>query len=182
MLPRRKHGYCRAPLCDRTFKGTQGLRVHHRHSPSCDAWYKAQARNTTASPRPAPNDVDPSSPLPWSTQVPPLMPSAPRRNKPVTIEDDDVDDGLGVDLSESGDELPSRSKTHTQKHPTAAKTYGKGRTVMQDIDEDVSIPQTKSNIYHPFISKEDFEMGAWLSQSHASMSQIDNFLKLPYVS
>ncbi len=52
---------------------------------------------------------------------------------------------------------------------------------MQEIDEDDSTPETKDNIYHPFTSKQDFEMAAWLSRSNVTMSQIDDFLKLPYV-
>ncbi len=75
----------------------------------------------------------------------------------------------------------SASQSYTEFHPTAGKTFGKGRTIMQEIDEDDSTPETKDNIYHPFTSKQDFEMAAWLSRSNVTMSQIDDFLKLPYV-
>lgn len=175
-------GLCRAPLCGRTFKGTQGLRAHHRHSPSCDAWYEEQIRASRQSPPSTAKDPDiQASPLPWSstTAAPPTAP-APRRNRPVTVEDDNSDDGLGVDGLSSDDEPPT-SKGRTETYPSAAKTYGKGRTIMQEIDEDNSVPEAKNNVYYPFTSRQDFEMGAWLSQSNVSMSQIDDFLKLSYI-
>ncbi len=184
MLPRVKPGFCRAPLCQRTFKGARGLSIHHSHSAPCIAWYKAQRGDLSRSPSEAVNEPDaPSSPLPWtSISCPPLVSSAPRRNRPVTIEEIDSDDGLGVDdcFSETSDDGPSATKSYTEFHPTAGKTFGKGRTIMQEIDDD-STPETKANIFHPFISRQDFEMAAWLSQSNVTMSQIDDFLKLPYV-
>lgn len=184
MSPRVNPGFCRAPLCQRTFRGRQGLRSHHTHSRPCSDWYKAQLQNLPRPLSPGSNE-SPEPLLPWSAnQSNPLASPPTRRNKPTTVEEvdeDDEDDGLGVDGLSSDDE-PSPSKGHTETHPTAGKTYGKGRTFMQEIDEDVTSPESQSNIYHPFASRQDFEMGAWLSQSNVSMSQIDDFLKLPYVS
>ncbi len=76
----------------------------------------------------------------------------------------------------------SRSKTYTESHPTAGKIYGKGRTILEEInDKDGAKAERNKNVYYPFVSRMDFEMGAWLSQSNTSMSQIDDFLKLDYV-
>ncbi len=55
-------------------------------------------------------------------------------------------------------------------------------TILQEIDDkDDCKAERRENLYYPFMSLQDFEMGAWLSQSNASMSQIDAFLKLSYV-
>ncbi len=58
----------------------------------------------------------------------------------------------------------------------------RGRTILQEIDDkDNYGMEREKNVYFSFMSRQDFEMGAWLSQSNASMSQIDAFLKLSYV-
>ncbi|KLO14986.1 hypothetical protein SCHPADRAFT_825462, partial [Schizopora paradoxa] len=35
---------------------------------------------------------------------------------------------------------------------------------------------------YPFLNSDDFSVGAWLSESGASMATIDRFLKLPFVT
>ncbi len=108
-----------------------------------------------------------------------------RQHKSVTVEEDTLDNdngGLGDVSGCSSDDTPSRSKNYTESHPTAGKIFGKGRTILQEIDDKDDVKSERSgNIYFPFISRQDFEMGAWLSQCNASMSQIDHFLKLEYV-
>ncbi len=186
-------GLCLQPSCYRTFKGVRGLNIHLGQSKCCDTWYKEIAQNRSpsilADSRPI---VDPvastiegsqSSPVPWSsTQGAPRL---ARRGKSVTIEEviESDDSGLGDVDGYNSDDEPSRSATNYIKpHPTAGKIYGKGRTILQEIDDkDEYKKERKTNVYHPFMSRQDFEMGAWLSQSNASMSQIDDFLKLPYV-
>ena len=99
----------------------------------------------------------------------------------VAIEEDDC--GMGdIDGYTSDEVIEQSENSFTKSHPTAGKTYGKGRTILQDIEErDQYIEDRKTNPFFPFRSRQDFEMGAWLSQSNASMSQIDAFLKLGFV-
>ncbi len=187
-------GLCRQPSCYRNFKGARGLSVHLSHSKHCNTWYKAEAhlqdRPPTQPPvQPATSAVEgvQSSPVPWSSSlkshdIPHVAPRA-RRGKSVTVEDavDSDHGGLG-DVIGDDDDCPSLSKNYTEPHPTAGKIYGKGRTILQEIDDkDDCKAERRENLYYPFMSLQDFEMGAWLSQSNASMSQIDAFLKLSYV-
>ncbi len=111
-----------------------------------------------------------------------------RQGRSVTVEDELEDNGgLGdVDGTPSSPSpsngVPSPSKIYTESHPSAGKIYGKGRTIMEEIDDkEAGNSERKNNIFYPFVSRMDFEMGAWLSQSNVSMSQIDDFLKLDYV-
>ncbi len=100
------------------------------------------------------------------------------------MEDAEEEIGLGdiEGYSYSSEDVSSSSDRATDFHPTAGKTYGKGRTVLQDIDDkDKYKTERRSNVYFLFMSRQDFEMGAWLSQSNASSSQIDDFLRLSYV-
>ena len=69
----------------------------------------------------------------------------------------------------------------TEVHPTAGEVFGKGRTILEDIDEDKFSEERKKNIYFPFTDSDDLEVAAWLSHSGASMAHIDKFLKLPFV-
>ncbi len=125
-------------------------------------------------------------PLPWTTTPSPSVPSVAgtstekqRPSRFANLDDsyNSEDGGLG-DLGELSNETPTGYRVET--HPTAGKVFGKARTTLEDIDFD-SPKERKDNMYHPFISSDDFEVAAWLSQSGASMAYIDKFLKLPFV-
>lgn len=194
-------GLCRQPSCYRNFKGSRGLKIHLSLSKNCNSWYKVQAHSQDRSPSPGQSVVEPvtsaieldgiqGSPVPWSSTLNShdmhhVVPGA-RRGKSVTVEDaiDSDHGGLGdiTGVTDDPEDLSPYSKNYTQSHPTAGKIFGKGRTILQKIDdEDDFKEERKKNLYHPFMSLQDFEMGAWLSQCNASMSQIDSFLKLSYV-
>ncbi len=186
-------GLCRQPSCYRTFNGARGLNIHLGQSRRCSNWYKAQAQRpiqpiaqtfTTAV------EGLPSSPLPWTSTLSNRDPSqlAPnvRLFKPVTVEEVDGEDngGLGDVDGYSLDNAPASPHltNYTECHPNAGKTFGKGRTVLQEIDDkDDAKTERENNVYYPLMSRQDFEMGAWLSQAKVSMSHINDFLKLEYV-
>jgi hypothetical protein len=67
-------------------------------------------------------------------------------------------------------------------YPEAARVYGKGHTFMDVFDADEYANQRKENLYYPFASKQDWEMGSWLLQSGLSMAAIDQFLRLQLAS
>ncbi len=84
-----------------------------------------------------------------------------------------------VDLEEN----PRSASPVVETYPGAAKVYGKGIDTLQDVNNmDMYAEERKKNIFYPFKDADDFAMAAWLNESGASMSYIDEFLKLPMVS
>lgn len=71
---------------------------------------------------------------------------------------------------------------HTDRYPGAACTYGHGVTFMNKFDSDQHADQRTQNIYYPFSSRSDWQLGAWLLRSHLSMESINQFLRLDLVS
>jgi hypothetical protein len=69
----------------------------------------------------------------------------------------------------------------TECFPGAAQTYGVGQTFMEQFDSDVHADRRKANIYYPFASKFDWEIGSWLLRSGLSMALMDEFLTLESV-
>ncbi len=68
-------------------------------------------------------------------------------------------------------------------YPGAGRDYGKGRHILQEVDAQDMYPQERAKcLYYPFKNEDDFDMGAWLMESGASMAHIDSFLKLPIAS
>ncbi len=66
------------------------------------------------------------------------------------MEDAEEEIGLGdiEGYSYSSEDVSSSSDRATDFHPTAGKTYGKGRTVLQDIDDkDKYKTERRSNVY-----------------------------------
>lgn len=77
---------------------------------------------------------------------------------------------------------PPAFQVKVEKHTAAGFDYGKGKTIVDEIDEDQFADERRNNRYYPFASRDDFEVGAWFIRSSVSMSDIDKFLKLPAVS
>ncbi|KAG2084572.1 uncharacterized protein F5147DRAFT_782430 [Suillus discolor] len=63
-----------------------------------------------------------------------------------------------------------------------AKTWGRGTTFIKLFESDTYTEERASNPYFPFTGKQDWEMAAFLLQSDLSMADIDEFLKLEFVS
>ncbi len=53
---------------------------------------------------------------------------------------------------------------------------------LEQIKNDRASVENECGLFYPFKSVEDFTLAAWLSNSGASMSSIDKFLQLPFVS
>ena len=60
----------------------------------------------------------------------------------------------------------------------AAQTYSGGSTFTNRFDMDKFSSQQTLNIYYPFASRGDWELGSWLLHSSLSMSMIDSLLSL----
>jgi hypothetical protein len=71
---------------------------------------------------------------------------------------------------------------YVEMHPSAGKKYGRDKTFLESFDDDRHAPQRSANLFFPFASKEDWQVGVWLSRSRLSMAAIDSFLSLPMVS
>ena len=84
-------------------------------------------------------------------------------------------------LDQTDDETMFES---VKTHPRAGKSYGKGVTVVEqiDIDDPDSAEKRKSNLYYPFMNKDDWQVSSWLASSGLSMVEIDKFLHFDFVS
>jgi len=60
----------------------------------------------------------------------------------------------------------------------ATQTYNGGSTFISKFDTDEFSNQRTSNIYYPFASRGDWELGSWLLRSGLSMGAIDSLLSL----
>ena len=89
-------------------------------------------------------------------------------------EPDCLDDGFNV----QGD----TASQHADMYPGAACMYGPGTTFMDKFDCDKYADWHMHNIYYPFSSWSDWQLGAWLLCSHLSMESINQFLHLNLVS
>lgn len=78
----------------------------------------------------------------------------------------------------SSNQLMSESGEVVDQYPGAAETYGPGQTFMDRFDADPYAQHRKANLYYPFASKQDWEIGAFLERSRLSMTAIDEFLSL----
>jgi len=67
-------------------------------------------------------------------------------------------------------------------YPDAANVHGRGSTFMDLFDSDVYAMERETNLYYPFASKQDWEVGSWLLRSGLSMAKIDQFLSLELVN
>ncbi|KLO04020.1 hypothetical protein SCHPADRAFT_897360, partial [Schizopora paradoxa] len=80
------------------------------------------------------------------------------------------------------EERHDASEIRTEKHESAGFDFGKGRTIIDEIDGDQFAHERLRNRFYPFSSRDDFEVGAWFIRSSVSMADIDTFLGLSAVS
>lgn len=79
---------------------------------------------------------------------------------------------------------PDWSQYHVTEHPSAASVYGQGKTFMDEFrkDEFAHCREETGNMYYPFASSAEWELGSFLLRSPLSMADTDKFLKLDMVS
>ena len=65
--------------------------------------------------------------------------------------------------------------------PHAARVYDGGLTFMDQFETDPFSALRKTNLYYPFTSRQDWELGSWLLRSGLSLVAIDKFLSLELV-
>ncbi|KAG2103742.1 uncharacterized protein F5147DRAFT_808719 [Suillus discolor] len=64
---------------------------------------------------------------------------------------------------------------------STAKVYGRGQTFQDQFNVDAYAAHCKENIYYPFASLQDWELGSFLLHSSLSMAATDEFLGLKLV-
>jgi hypothetical protein len=65
--------------------------------------------------------------------------------------------------------------------PFLGHVFGKGPSFLDNFCSDKFSGNRSRNLYHPFMSKEEWELAAFLTQSDLSMKVIDSFLSLEMV-
>ena len=65
--------------------------------------------------------------------------------------------------------------------PSSGHVFGKGPSFLENFHSDKFSGHRTRNLYHPFMSKEEWELAAFLSQSNLSMKVINGFLSLESV-
>lgn len=71
--------------------------------------------------------------------------------------------------------------SHCDHFPEASRTFGKAQSFMDQFDADRHANERKDNLYFPWASKGDYELGAWLLRAGLSMQAINEFLALELV-
>lgn len=182
----------RCPHCQYFTRTVAGWKVHVALSRKC---LNIRQRQTDAQPQPQAEVSDAeslSSESSSSSSNSPLLPSRNPFFKFFKRNRKDRRPDLGASHSRTSLNSASTSTSESVDvpkgpikdfHPTAADTYGRGKTILEEIHHsDQFAKQRNGNIYYPFVSKEDWEVAAWLIESGLSMAEIDKFLNLPFVS
>ncbi|KAG6907020.1 hypothetical protein DXG01_010889 [Tephrocybe rancida] len=90
---------------------------------------------------------------------------------------EDNSDGNPMNLS------PSTScPFFLEKHPIPSKTYGKGETLLDQFYADKYAEERTEMLYYPFVTRSEWQLGAFLVQCGLSRKKIDEFLKLEAIS
>jgi hypothetical protein len=105
--------------------------------------------------------------------------SADTQEDYVFDEDQDMEDYPEQNFSSS---TPGLNNPLEEEYAAAAKVYGQGQTFMDRFGADVYAEHRETNLYYPFASKEDWEIGNFLEGSSLSVAAIDAFLSLGLVS
>lgn len=69
-----------------------------------------------------------------------------------------------------------------QEHPKPLDRVPGGANLLQQIRNDRHAVHRRENLYYPFRSRGDWQLGQWLTNSKLTQAQIDSFLKLEEVS
>jgi hypothetical protein len=92
-----------------------------------------------------------------------------------------------MDIDEE-DLLPPRadsnedSAQYVEYHPSTSHVFPGGKTFMDNFFSDANGSLRRANVFYPFASEEDWQLGSWLLRSGLSMAAIDKFLALNLVS
>jgi hypothetical protein len=151
--------------------------LQHMNQPSssCAAWVPDLVRVAEIL---TTQEVEPHRDEPLSHRVLDNF-SADTQEDYVFNEDQAMEDYPEWDVPSS---TPGLSDPLEEEYAGAAKVYGQGQTFMDRFNADIYAEHRETNLYYPFASKEDWEIGNFLEGSSLSMAAIDTFLSLGLVS
>lgn len=75
----------------------------------------------------------------------------------------------------------SSESPYIQTYNGAGVWYKKGTTFMDSFDNNPFSEEQKANVFYPFFSQSDWEIGSWLFNSGLSIATINKFLLLELV-
>lgn len=176
----------RCPVCQRYFiSGKRGVQVHlqSKSNVECYNWYNAPPSDQSTSSFDTSSSSSDHAEQPVFESIHDNAPEAPVHADGV----DDFDFNNLPPMEFTEEELHPRAEprtleNHSVKHPTAGAAFGPSLTVLEDIRlNDKHAKERKNNIYYPFASKVDWEVGSWLSRLNVSMELVDEFFRLDFV-
>ncbi|KAF7973382.1 hypothetical protein HWV62_15481 [Athelia sp. TMB] len=120
---------------------------------------------------------------------PPPKAAASNTTAPQPSLSDPSDDNMDTDYAEYSidpDPISSAQEDFTppsrfDHFPQTSQIFGQAKSFMDLFDEDENAEEREKNLYHPWASKGDHGLGAWLLRSGLSMQAIDEFLSLELI-
>lgn len=168
------------PHCGKTFQNPSRV-VYHLAQPysKCHA-RQVSLRQARSKPRPDSKQQQPTASqdqLPFASLI---ENSPPPCSSPPPLPDPDHLDAFN-NLSPHFQLPPPSHSLQIVHHPSAAATYGQGITFLDAFKQDRFAECRKTNLYYPFTSRTESELGVFLVRSPMSMAEIDRFLNLDMV-
>lgn len=156
----------RCPSCAKRFKTEDGTLRHlnHPHS-TCAGWLNSFIpQHHSSDIRPPRNQTG-------------MFSTVPEWHPTVTMDANmDMDAEEDVQIPQDGSGLI------VDEFPGAGASHGPGKSFIDAFRSDRFANERVNNLYYPFASKSEWEIGSFLLRSNLSMSAIDEFLCLDRVS
>ena len=163
-VPPSLDGQC--PSCNRRFDNNVSVLRHMNHPlTSCATWFDLlESVSPPAQHSSSHNELN-HTPLDNNTGT--------SHNEENTLDDEPMleDDTIGnLDVPRYED-----------IHPNTPQVLGSGAGFTEVFNSDHHAEKRRTNLYHPFSSKEEWGLASWLLRSGLSMRATDDFLSLPLV-
>ncbi|KAG2124666.1 hypothetical protein DEU56DRAFT_873241 [Suillus clintonianus] len=94
---------------------------------------------------------------------------------------DEMSRGSGSESQAHDEETPTHDSKVIDSYPDCAQSYGRGYTFLDLFNSDENSKHRATNLYYPFSSWKDWEVGSWLLRSGLSMGKINSFLSLEMI-
>jgi len=168
----KSNSFC--PRCGKLFNLESSVLNHmNQRSSNCRTYFvevmTSQLPNQHAEIEPAP-----SSPASPTSSIQPFQPLE-------AFQEDQID---VIPDPEHLETVTNTGPYYTEFHPQGSQQQliSRGSTFMELFNGDKNATKRVTNLYFPFSSQEEWQLGAFLVNSGLSMSEISEFLKLELVS
>ena len=156
------------PCCLRRFGSSRAVHRHLGHEASpCHTWYHSAALLPSIDQHPS----DASS-------------SSDREHVGYRARSaGDVGSDNGDSCTDSAASLSEPRGQHVEFHPRPGRAFIRALDIFEEIHvNDEYATLRKENRYYPFSCKQEWGLVVWISQSGLPATEVDKFLRLPYVS